>query len=283
MPGETERMGSDDPPPNNPSNRPGETERMGKLGETKRMGRHWFEDVADTLGESYLKYSFTRGTNQEVEALIEMLEIAPRHRTLDIGCGPGRHAVALGERGYHVHGIDVSARFIEIARSRADAARVADRVTFEVADARTYRTSDPFDRVISLCQGAFGLSDGPGSGDSIDPDLSLFANVVKALGPRGRVAVSAFSAYFQVRMLSESDHFDAVRGVNHEHTVIKDEEGKDHDAELWTTCVTPRELRLIAGAVGLQSDAIYSVRPGKYFAVEPNIGSEEFLLLARRP
>ncbi|MDW3178592.1 MAG: class I SAM-dependent methyltransferase [Acidimicrobiia bacterium] len=247
------------------------------------MGKHWFEEVAETLGESYLKYSFTRGTNQEVDALVHMLEIAAPHRILDVGCGPGRHAVALGERGFRVHGIDISERFIEIARQRAADAGVADRVTFEVADARTFRTSEPFDRLISLCQGAFGLAGGPDSGYSIDPDLALFENIVGALGPSGRLAVSAFSAYFQVRMLSESDQFDAARGVNHEHTVIKDEFGADHQAELWTTCVTPRELRLIASGAGLTTDAIYSVRPGSYVEADPNIESEEFLLLAIKP
>jgi len=248
------------------------------------MGRHWFEGVADTLGESYLKYSFTRGTNQEVDALVEMLEIGPSHRTIDVGCGPGRHAVALGERGFEVHGIDISERFVEIARSRALDAGVAGLVTFEVADARTYLPAERFDRLISLCQGAFGLAGGPGSGDSLDPDLSLLANVAAALKPGARLAMSAFSAYFQVRMLdAETDSFDAARGVNHEHTVIKDENGVDHNAELWTTCLTPRELRLMAAAVGLDVEAIHSVRPGNYRRNAPNVESEEFLLVARKP
>lgn len=256
---------------------------MGKQRVTERTEKHWFEGVADTLGASYLKYSFTRGTNQEVDALIDMLEIDSGHRILDVGCGPGRHAVALGERGHRVHGIDISERFIEIARAGADAAGVADRVTFEVADARTWGTDQPFDRLISLCQGAFGLAAGPGSGDSLDPDLSLLANVAKALAPSGRLAMSAFSAYFQVRMLdAETDSFDAARGVNHEHTMIKDEAGADHAAELWTTCVTPRELRLMATSVGLAVAAIHSVRPGAYLAVAPNIDSEEFLLIATK-
>lgn len=247
------------------------------------MTSHWFEDVADTLGESYLKYSFTRGTNQEVDALIDMLEIAPEHRILDVGCGPGRHSIALGERGYTVHGIDISERFVELARSGAESAGVSERVTFEVADARTWRTEQRFDRLISLCQGAFGLAGGPGSGNSLDPDVALFANVVDHLAEDGRLAVSAFSAYFQVRMLSETDDFDAARGINREQTSLKDEQGQDHPAELWTTCLTPRELRLIAERVGLGVDAVHSVRPGKYLPVEPNIDSEEFLLLASKP
>ena len=246
------------------------------------MGKHWFEAVADTLGESYLKYSFTRGTNQEVGALIEMLELSAEHMVLDVGCGPGRHAIALGERGFSVHGIDISERFIELARAGAEAAGVADRVTFEVADARTWTTAEPFDRLISLCQGAFGLAGGPRGHDSLDPDLALFENIVAALAPGGRLALSAFSAYFQVRMLAESDDFDAARGVNHERTSIKDEQGVDHLAELWTTCLTPRELRLMSTSVGLSVDAIYSVRPGRYGTAEPTVESEEFLLLATR-
>jgi len=245
------------------------------------MGEHWFEAVADTLGESYLKYSFTRGTNQEVDALVEMLDIEPHHRILDVGCGPGRHAVALGQRGFTVHGIDISERFVELARRSAQDAGVADRVTFDVADAHTWRANHPVDRLISLCQGAFGLAGGPGSGDSLDPDLSLFSNIVEALAPGGRIAMSAFSAYFQVANLHrETDNFDAARGVNHETTVLKDEAGKDHEAELWTTCLTPRELRMMCAMTGLTVDAVYSVTPGKYGPNPPTIDTPEFLLLA---
>jgi len=247
------------------------------------MGTHWFVDVADTLGDSYLKYSFTRGTEQEVDVLVDMLELAPEHRILDVGCGPGRHAIALGERGFTVHGIDISERFVELAKRDAEQAGVEGRVTFEVADARVWKADDPFDRMISLCQGAFGLAGGPGSGDSLDPDLSLFRNVVGALGEGGRLAMSAFSAYFQVANLhDETDSFDAARGVNHEHTVLKDETGTDHPAELWTTCLTPRELRLMCELADLEVDDIYSVTPGKYGATPPTIDSPEFLLIATK-
>src|SRR5204863_3105719 len=76
---------------------------------------HWFEPIAGHLGAAYLRYSFTKGTVAEVDALVSILGLGPRTRVLDVGCGPGRHAHELARRGIPVHGIDISARFIELA------------------------------------------------------------------------------------------------------------------------------------------------------------------------
>lgn len=95
--------------------------------------------------------------------------------------------------------------------------------------------------------------------------------------------MSAFSAYFQVRHLEAmGSSFGATAGVNHERTVIKDEQGVDAETDLWTTCFTPRELRLLAARAGLATEAIWSVTPGGYRRDEPTVDSEEFLLVARR-
>jgi cyclopropane fatty-acyl-phospholipid synthase-like methyltransferase len=80
---------------------------------------HWFEELADHLGPAYLRYSFTYGTEQEVDFLVRELGLEPGMRVLDVGCGPGRHARALAQRGMVVHGVDISARFIELARTDA--------------------------------------------------------------------------------------------------------------------------------------------------------------------
>ena len=64
---------------------------------------HWFEPLADYLGAAYLRYSFTYGTEQEVDFLLDALGLGPGMRVLDVGCGPGRHAHALARRGVQVH------------------------------------------------------------------------------------------------------------------------------------------------------------------------------------
>ena len=115
----------------------------------------------------------------------------------------------------------------------------------------------------------------------LDPDEAVLGGMARALRPGGRLAVSAFSAYFQVRHLEDSE-FDAATGVNHEHTEIRDESGQRRATELWTTCFTPRELRLLAGRVGLVVDAVWSVTPGAYARQAPDLRSPEFLLVATR-
>jgi hypothetical protein len=97
------------------------------------------------------------------------------------------------------------------------------------------------------------------------------------------VAVSAFSAYFQVRHLEEGDRFDADHGVNVERTVVRDEAGVELAADLATTCFTPRELRLLAERAGLGVEALWSVTPGSYARRPPDVEHPEFLLVARRP
>lgn len=236
-----------------------------------RTGEHWFEAAADHLGTAYLRYSFTKGTVQEVDFLVEALGLRAGERVLDVGCGPGRHAHELARRGVAVHGVDIAARFVELATEHAPPG-----ATFERLDARALPFDAEFDAAISLCQGAFGLLGG-------EEDGGVLAGMARAVRPGGRLAVSAFSAYFQVRYLEDFDTFDADRGVNHERTSLKDEHGTDLPFDLWTTCFTPRELRLLAGRAGLVPRRVWSVTPGAYSAAPPSTDTPELLLIADRP
>jgi SAM-dependent methyltransferase len=236
------------------------------------LTHHWFEPLADHLGAAYLRYSFTKGTGQEVEFLVGELGLRAGERVLDVGCGPGRHAHALAALGIDVVGVDISQRFVDLATERTPAGAPA---AFRRLDARALPFRAEFDAAICLCQGAFGLV-GPGD------DADVLAGIARALTPGGRFALSAFSSYFQVRYPQEAGTFDAATGVHHELTVIKDEAGAGVDAELWTTCYTARELNLLCDGAGLRVDAVWSVEPGGYRREAPTIESPELLVVGRR-
>ena len=248
-------------------------------------GGHWFEPLADHMGPAYLRYSFTMGTGNEVEFLVDVLDLEPGMRVLDVGCGPGRHARALGERGIEVLGVDISERFVQIAREDAPPG-----VRFERMDARELPFDGEFDAAISLCQGAFGLAGGGPATDvgrggapvDADPDARVLDGMARALRPGGLLAVSAFSAYFQVRWLEDADDFDAASGVNHERTVLRSPTAEQATHDLWTTCFTPRELRLLAARAGLVVRHLWSVTPGDYARRAPDLDHPEFLLVAAR-
>ena len=243
---------------------------------TEEPERHWFEDVADHLGAAYLRYSFTKGTEQEVAFLVDALGLGPGRRVLDVGCGPGRHAHALARRGIEVVGVDISERFVDLARAGAPSG-----ATFLRADARRLAFDAEFDAVISLCQGAFGLSHAPGAG--LDPDAAVLDSMARALRPGGVLALTAFSSYFQVRFLDRPDQFDAESGVHHEVATVRDEAGVEAPRDLWTTCFTPRELRLLLTAAGLATGAVWAVEPGDYARRPPDVDHPEFLAVARKP
>jgi len=239
----------------------------------------WFNEVAAFLGPAYWApgtgrvMAFTRGTDQEVDFLVDALGLATGQHVLDVGCGPGRHALALARRGIRVTGVDASPDFVELATAAAAASDLPAR--FEVLDARDLPYRGEFDAAICLCQGGFGLLGGR-------DDLDVFARLAAAVRPGGTLAVSAFALVFAARHLEPDETLDAATGVLHEVTTLRNRAGEERTADLWTTCFTARELELLADRSGLDVLAVHGVTPGRYRAAPPDVDQPELLLLARR-
>jgi SAM-dependent methyltransferase len=217
--------------------------------------------------------AFTKGTEQEIEFLVDALGLESGQRVLDVGCGPGRHALALARRGMEVLGVDLSPEFIALARDAAGAEELS--ASFDVLDVRELAYEGEFDAAVCLCQGGFGLLGGADDADVVE-------RIVRAVRPGGGVAITAFSSYFALRGLEDGEDFDPVTGVLYELATVRDEAGEEREFDAWTTCFTARELTLIAEAAGLRVDAVHGVTPGRYQVAPPALDQPELLLLGRR-
>ncbi len=117
------------------------------------------EFFALMLGES-LTYScaiFSRGAqtlaeaqSTKLELVCTKLQLQPGERVLDVGCGWGSFALHAADRHQvHVTGITLSEPQAALARERAAAAGLADRVDIRVADYRDLG-AERFDAVSSI-------------------------------------------------------------------------------------------------------------------------------------
>jgi cyclopropane-fatty-acyl-phospholipid synthase len=77
------------------------------------------------------------------------MELRPGQRVLDLGCGWGGLALYLNRvAGVEVLGVTLSTEQLEVARERAAAAGVSDKVKFELMDYRD--VTGTFDRIVSV-------------------------------------------------------------------------------------------------------------------------------------
>ena len=127
----------------------------------KNVAHHY--DLSDRLYDLFLdadrQYScayFTDPANSLEQAQADKLAhiaakllLAPGMRVLDIGCGWGGLALYLhAKTGAEVLGVTLSQEQLKVARARAEAAGVADKVRFELIDYR--HVTGQFDRIVSV-------------------------------------------------------------------------------------------------------------------------------------
>lgn len=110
----------------------------------------------------------------------------PAGRVLDLGCGPGREAFALAQRGYEVVGADISAAVLERARAHAVAAGVV--VEWVLVDG-VMVPPGPFDAITLWAQVL-------GNIERREDQVALLRNCRAALAPGGVLSASGHFADF---------------------------------------------------------------------------------------
>lgn len=138
------------------------------------------EKWKDFFGAEYVYFSeailTAERTSLEVEQIVKILDLPPKSKILDLGCGQGRIAIPLAAKGYTVVGYDGSRELLNIASKKANEAEVD--IHFEYGDMRELNLDSEFDAVINLGT-AFGYI------DDENEDLDILRRVEKALKPNG--------------------------------------------------------------------------------------------------
>ena len=107
-------------------------------------------DIFDDYAYYYNLFYKDKNYTAEAERINHFLKLNKRNikKILDLGCGTGRHDMELTKVGYEVHGIDISAEMIQMAKNNNSVS--GGEISFEVADIRAYTNNVKYDAVISL-------------------------------------------------------------------------------------------------------------------------------------
>lgn len=140
----------------------------------------WHDD--DAFWETFYPVMFHAGRWEAAEAeaaeAASLIGLPEGARLLDFCCGPGRHAIEFAKLGYRVTGLDRTARYLTIAREKAEDVGVSLETV--LGDARTAEWDGSFDAALSLYT-SFGYFEDPGE------DRRMLANVHAALKPEGHL------------------------------------------------------------------------------------------------
>lgn len=151
----------------------------------------WWKKYFD---DNYLKlYSYTEQTAPgEVDGILRMLNIQPPGKILDLCCGFGRHSLVLARKGFEITGLDLSEKFLQEARERAD--KLGLRLNLEACDMRQIQHVNEFDAIVNLFT-AFGFF------DSELEDLMVLKGVERALKRDGQFLIDTINRDYVIHSL----------------------------------------------------------------------------------
>jgi ubiquinone/menaquinone biosynthesis C-methylase UbiE len=229
------------------------------MNERPRVWQKFFDQHAP----HYMQNPFTANTRAEVEFLLELLELPKGSRILDMGCGTGRHAVMLAERGFRVTGVDLSEGMLNEARKAATDAGV--EVEWIHADATTWESDTLFDAAICLCEGAIGLADL--DEEPVSHDLAVLRRIYGALRPNARFVMTALNGYAVIRQMTDElvteGRFDPASMLS----IYEDEwelpEGKQ-TMQIRERLLIPPEMVAILRHVGFTVEAVWGGTAGEW-------------------
>jgi SAM-dependent methyltransferase len=181
----------------------------------------WATFFSDIYRVSDLDAQDPEKTRRQVDCIERALDLAPGTRILDVGCGTGRHSVALALRGHLVTGVDLNEDYLVRARQQATACGV--EASFVRADMRDLGSleSGAFDVAISMYT-TFGFFHREGE------NLTVLQEVRRVLRPGALLFLDVINRDWLLRSFGPSDFVQ-----RHDEYVIRDYDDAQADGAVF--------------------------------------------------
>ena len=171
------------------------------------------------------------------QALLEWARPEAHHVVLDVGCGSGASTLAAATRAGRVTGVDFSEPLVELARRRAQDARIGN-AEFVIADAQTHQfDAGTFDLVISQ----FGLM-------FFDDPVAAFTNIRRALRAGGRATFVSWQG------LAANEWLTLIADAVGQHVELPEFGGLSRGPGMFALA-QPDDITTLLGAAGFEQVA----------------------------
>lgn len=264
-------------------------EIVGALQERVEM-KQWYEALFENYGHKYDNEPFVQGTSGECDFIEEEINRDRSLKIIDIGCGTGRHAIELTQRGYKVTGIDLSES--QLARAREKAKEAGVTIDFKKYDARALPFDGEFDLAIMLCEGGFSLM------ETDEMNFEILKNATKALKRKGKFIFTALSGLFPLFHSTNAFYelaqkegqsqckdcsFDLMTFRDHNTAVFEDDGGNKKELQCNERYYVPSEITWLLKTLGFTKIDIFGAKLGAYSRIEKlTINSFEMLVVAEK-
>jgi len=230
----------------------------------------WFDRF---FSHEYLAFDDHPHTALEVDFIYNVLSPTKDTHLLDLGCGYGRHAIPLAQKGLTVTGFDLSSVLLAEANTRS----TDQSLTFTRGDMRDLPFNKEFDAVISMFSSLGYFEDEA-------ENFAVLQNIATALKPGGKLLIETANRDFIVRhnppvqvyhpndmLLIEERQFDGLTGHSHVDVTII-ENGKETHLQHTIRLYTPTELDLLLASVGLFTIQVWGdFRGGEFTSDSPHL------------
>ncbi|AZN40245.1 class I SAM-dependent methyltransferase [Paenibacillus albus] len=177
----------------------------------------WFEQ---SFGSDYMivyRHRNWEQANREVQRMAAWLELPSGAAILDVGCGMGRHALALAQLGYEVTGMDLSKALLKKAREHNDEGLIKELIQ---GDMRELPFADhSFDATVNLFT-SFGYF------VEEDDNKRVLAEIRRVLKPDGQFLIDFLNAAYVIdHLVPRSERLDEETGLHIEELRSITEDG----------------------------------------------------------